>query len=269
MIHLLAQGLWSPAQVIATTTVSSRPIIPDIEKIIAQTWTEQTSRPDSILFDGTMSRLESFQTQGPELHLNLSTTSYRIFLGTNLYHADLAQQFGRPALANAIGMSAALLTADGQLVMGRRNNRVAYYPNRIHPFAGSLEPRDVPNIFDGIRRELEEELRLDNDDVTDLRMLAIIEDRRLFQPEFIFFAQTPLTASALCDSLDQSEHDSLWMHDATADALERLLEQIDLEGGAVSDLFTPVAVGTLLMYGRFTFGVNWGEEHIERFFAAH
>ena len=102
-----------------------------------------------------MSRLESFQTRGPELHLNLSATTYRIFFGTNLCHAHLAHQFGRPALANAIGMSAAFLTADNQLVAGRRNDRVAYYPrSRIHPFAGSLEPRDVPNIFDGIRREL-------------------------------------------------------------------------------------------------------------------
>jgi hypothetical protein len=268
MLNLILQGPWSAAQVVATTIESSRPIIPDIESVIAQTWSDHTARLGSALFDGPMSRLESFQTDGHQLHLNLSSTSYRIFLGTNLCHANLAERFGRPALANAIGMSAALLTADGKLVMGRRNDRVAYYPNRIHPFAGALEPKDVPNIFDGIRRELEEELHLRNEDVTDLRMLAIIEDRRLLQPEFIFFAQTPFTSDALRDSLDRSEHDSLWMHYASADALDNLLKKIDFEGRADEDLFTPVAVGTLLVFGRFVFGVNWLKRHGKRFFAA-
>ena len=44
-------------------------------------------------------------------------------------------------LANPVGVSPALLSADNFLIMGRRNASVAYYPNRIHPFAGALEPR--------------------------------------------------------------------------------------------------------------------------------
>jgi hypothetical protein len=266
MLNLLAQGPWSPAQVIATTIESSRPIIPEIESVIAQTWAEHSSRPGLSLFDGPMSRLESFQTRGPDLHLTLSTTSYRIFLGTNLCHANLAERFGRPALANAIGMSAALLTSDNKLVMGRRNDRVAYYPNRIHPFAGALEPKDVPNIFDGIRRELAEEVKLQSKDVIDLRMLAIIEDRRLLQPEFIFTARTARAADQLCASLDITEHRALWTCDAPAAALAGQLERIDSHGRDGDDQFTPVAIGAMCILGQFRYGADWANHHIQRFF---
>jgi hypothetical protein len=48
-------------------------------------------------------------------------------------------------------VSPALLTADGFLMMGRRNASVAYYPNRVHPFAGALDPGDA-DMFAAVRR---------------------------------------------------------------------------------------------------------------------
>ena len=42
---------------------------------------------------------------------------------------------------------ASLLTRDGWLLYGRRNATVAYYPNRVHPFAGTLEPGDLADVF--------------------------------------------------------------------------------------------------------------------------
>ena len=74
------------------------------------------------------------------LALTLSNTTYKHFLGTNLTHPELADRYGREILANPVGVSPALLTADNFLMMGRRNASVAYYPNRIHPFAGALDP---------------------------------------------------------------------------------------------------------------------------------
>jgi 8-oxo-dGTP pyrophosphatase MutT (NUDIX family) len=265
MLNVLALGPWSPSHVVAAIVPPARPVIEAVEKIIDQTWTQHVDRLGDALFDGPMCRLESWRTAGPKLFLNLSPTSYRIFLGTNLCHADLARRFGRPALSNAVGMSAAVRTADGQLVMGRRNDRVAYYPNRIHPFAGSLEPVDVPDIFAGIRRELAEELNLDANDLCDLQMLAIIEDQRLLQPEFIFSAQTIRTADELASSLDVGEHHAIWGRDASADSLARLLTDIDADGRCGKDRFTPVAVGTVLMFGRQCFGPAWFEAYGTRF----
>lgn len=266
MLNLLAQGPWSESQVTCNSVPSSRPIIPEIESIIARTWTDHQGRLGSALFDGPMSRLESFASQDGKLILNLSTTSYRIFLGTNLCHAGLAAKFGLHALANAIGMSAALVTADNKLVMGRRNDRVAYYPNRIHPFAGALEPKDVPNVFDGMRRELAEELGLQASSLTDLNLLAIIQDKRLLQPEFIFIARTSRTAPDLCTSLDITEHRALFSCDATAASLMEQLERIDIEGHTGADEFTPVGVSTMIMLAQHCFGSGQTAAHVKRFF---
>ncbi|HWB54658.1 MAG TPA: NUDIX hydrolase [Tepidisphaeraceae bacterium] len=265
MLNVVALGPWSPSQVIATAVPSSRPIVKAVEAEIEDTWRAHINRLGEALFDGPMSRLESWQTVNSKLLLNLSSTSYRIFLGTNLCRADLSRQFGRQTLANAVGMSVALRTDDGKLVMGRRNERVAYYPNRIHPFAGSLEPDDVPDVFAGIRRELSEELGLNADDLRNLKMLAIIEDQRLLQPEFIFSADTVRTSDQLPQTLDASEHEAIWICDASALSLTELLGKIDADGRCGSDQFTPVAVGTLLMFGRHFFGESWLDENGKRF----
>ncbi|HEY1685882.1 MAG TPA: NUDIX hydrolase [Tepidisphaeraceae bacterium] len=262
MLNLLLQGSWTQEQIKVSTIPSTRPIYPEVEKIIEQTWAEKKSHLGDALFDGPMSRLESFHTDGPNLHLNLSTTSYRVFLGTNLCHASLAEKFGRPALANAIGLSAALITADNKLVMGRRNDRVAYYPNRIHPFAGALEPQDVPNVFDGMQRELKEELNLSADQIQELRMLAIIEDQRLLQPEFIFVARTSCTAPEFGQSLNNAEHRDLWVLSAISPTMWELLNSIKLEDKTSPDIFTPVAVGALIMFGRHAFGDEWRKQEV-------
>src|SRR6476619_7334639 len=93
---------------------------------------------------------------------------------------QLADRFGADVLANPVGLSTALETSDGFLLMGRRNERVAYYPGRLHPFAG-------------FRRELGEELSLDEPDVPLIRCTGIVEDVALRQPELIFRVECALT----------------------------------------------------------------------------
>src|SRR5690349_12363656 len=139
MLLFHAPGDWPRTQVLAHSIPSTRLILPAVDKIIDQTWQQISSRPGVHLFDGPMSRLERWTATPDRLELFLSTTSYKPFLGTNLYHPDLADTYGRDVLANPVGVSPALETADGFLLFGRRNASVAYYPNRIHPFAGALE----------------------------------------------------------------------------------------------------------------------------------
>src|SRR5207248_1244381 len=101
--------------------------VPEVERVIDWTWARVAARPGVNLFDGPMCRLESWRAAPDRLELVLSGTSYKPFLGTNLYHPDLADRYGREVLANPVGVSPALQTADGWLMMGRRNTSVAYY----------------------------------------------------------------------------------------------------------------------------------------------
>jgi 8-oxo-dGTP pyrophosphatase MutT (NUDIX family) len=217
-----------------------------IEAIVTETWREQSARPGVLLFDGAMCRLESFEATPQKLELLVSDTSYRRFLGTNMHHPELAERFGPEFLANPLGASCIIQSRDGFLLMGRRNESVAYYPSRVHPFAGCLEPADSDDVFQTVRRELREELALD--DPGELTCYGLAEDRALRQPELIFRARVPCDHARIATGLDPDEHGALWSIPSQRDAVESALRD---------PILTPAGVAALLLWGRATFGADW------------
>jgi hypothetical protein len=239
MFDLLAAGEWSPQQVAVMWSRSTRRIVPEVERAIEQAWSTAQARLGDKLFDGPMCRLERWSASVDRLELTLSRTSYRPFLGTNLFNATLADTFGRDVLANPVGLSTALETSDGHLVLGRRNDAVAYYPNRVHPFAGALEPAELTDVFAEIRRELREELSLGDTDVTAIRCVGLAEDRSLRQPELIFVAATTRTRREIEAQLDRTEHLAVYAVRA---------ERNDVECAIADPILTPVAAASLTLW---------------------
>src|SRR5579862_2563606 len=161
MLTIHTTGNWSRGALRTATLPSTRRIEPQVEALVDSSWRQGQARLGDRLFDGPMCRLESWRATRESVELQLSPTSYRIFLGTNLSNEGVAAKFGPEVLANPVGVSSVLLTRDGWLLYGRRNESVAYYPNRVHPFAGALEEADLPDVFGAVERELNEELKLD------------------------------------------------------------------------------------------------------------
>ena len=219
-------------------------MLPDVESAIERAWSEASARLGVKLFDGPMCRLERCEASPDALRLWVSPTSYKPFLGTNLTGVDVPAS----TLANPLGLSAALVTNDGWLMLGRRNASVAYYPNRIHPFAGSLEPGELANVFKGVLRELEEEIGLGERDVAEMRCLGLIEDAKLRQPEIIFAVRAKRTRAEIESNLDAAEHHA---------AVAVQAQPRDVEAMMRDALMTPVAVGTLALWGRVAFGDAW------------
>ena len=249
MLTFHAIGNWRPGHVrLEWADRSSRQIVPEVEGLIDETWTRVLSRPGVHLFDGPMCRMESFEASADVLRLTLSHTSYKPFVGTNLENPQLADRFGPGVMANPVGVSTLLETADGFLMLGRRNAAVAYYPSRVHPFAGALEPRDGPDPFAAVHRELREELALAPEDLTDLRCCGLVEDHALRQPELIFLAASRLSRERVESRLDPEEHHATWS--AGIDGTEEAL---------VDPSLTPVAVASLLLWRRSRAGVTWVE----------
>lgn len=248
MLKFHVVGEFADSQVHCMTVPTTRKINPQIETLIDIAWRKVLSKPGIKLYDEPISRLERFEKRGDQLHLQLSQTSYRIFVGTHLYHPELADYFGPEVMANPVGVSTVLQTADGKLLFGVRNRSVAYYPRRTHPFAGSLEPRDRCRVFSAARRELREELALSRDDLGSLTLFGLVEDRRIRHPELIFSATTQLTEAQLIAQMDQAEH-----HDTVAIPAD----QAGVESALRKKSFTPVAIACLLLWGRIHFGVKW------------
>jgi hypothetical protein len=252
MLLFHAAGYWSQSQVVGLEVASTRLIVPEVQQIIEETWRDVASRPGVHLFDGPMCRMESWTATPQRLELRFSATSYKPFVGTNLYHAELADRYGREILANPVGVSPALQTLDGWLMFGKRNASVAYYPHRVHPFAGALEPRDGNNIFRAVARELHEELGLASDAIQQLYCVGIAEDTQLRQTELILSARIDLTRSEIEAGVKQEEHHESFSVRGEATAIDAVL--------ADGQALTPIATAALLLWGRTQWGAEWFEQ---------
>lgn len=243
-MKILAAGDWSRGQVSVGWISSRRRIVPEVEDAIERAWAKESARLGDGLFDGPMCRLEQWSVSDGRLNLLLSRTSYKPFLGTNLHNASLAAGFGGAVLANPVGLSCVLESSDGWLLLGRRNDSVAYYPNRVHPFAGALEPPGESgdwNLFGEMMRELEEELSMTAAQIADLHCIGLIEDPALRQPELIFRAISNRKRTALECTLDPSEHHAIYPIRAGQAEVVRAIEDPAL---------TPVAAGALILWQR-------------------
>lgn len=206
--RLLAIGKWSERSIQTTFVPSSRRILPAVESAIDAAWQATLVRPGVRLFDGPVCRLESFAVDGDRLSLAVSQTSYRVNVGTNFCNPHFADTYGTDVMANPIGVSSGVISADGYLILGRRNGSVAYYPHMLHPFAGSLEVRPTINVFDDARRELHEELGFGPADLASLECVGIGEDLALRHPELLFIARSTRTRAEIQARVDPDEHGS-------------------------------------------------------------
>lgn len=250
---VLIGGDWGPGDVDVEWVASGRRIVPEVEAAVERAWADALARPGAHLFDGPMCRLEQWAVSdgGSRLRLDLSPTSYKPFLGTNMTQPELADHYGEEVLASPVGVSPALETADGFLLLGRRNAAVAYYPNRVHPFAGALEPDDH-DVFAAVRRELKEELSLTDAEVPDVRCTGLVREAALRQAELIFRARCTPTREQIERRLDPKEHRSILAIPATRAGVESTLADPAL---------TPVASAALLLWRRTRFGDLWSASH--------
>lgn len=208
-VSLLARGPWLPHRVRGTRVPSTRVTSPELDAEIDRLWhAELAARPGRLLFDGPMSRLESLHAAPDALELRFSDTSYKPFFILHMKHPALLTAHPHSA-AKPLGLSAALVSADRKLLIGRRSPNVAYHPNCLHPFAGNVEPHEAHDPFLTLYRELLEELSLTPDLLLDPRLLAVIEDPALRQPEIVMSVRTPLTAEQVRARLDPQEHTAL------------------------------------------------------------
>jgi 8-oxo-dGTP pyrophosphatase MutT (NUDIX family) len=125
---------------------------------------------------------------------------------------------------------------------------VAHYAGRVHIFAGTLEPPEADDVFAAMRRELNEELHLTADQISEITLLGLVEDTSLHQPELVFDAVSNLKRDEIAARLDAAEHSAPVSVEAKPSSLQE----------AIADAsFTPVAAAALLLCGRRRFGADW------------
>ena len=231
------------------------------DRAIEEAWHEQLAaarRDGRWLVNGRLCRLIECQAGNGVLHLTLGEVSYKEFVGTNLTNAPLRYVHGPEVLANPLGVSAAIVSSDGFLLLGRRSRLVFTHGGRLHPIAGIVQPPDVagnlPNPFQAIAEEIEEELGLPGEALRLSECLGMIRDKQIVQPELIFDVR-----------VDAGEAEIRRSAAGAADALEHeeIVATRDQPGAVVAFVrehageLTSAALAMLLLHGQRHWGTGW------------
>jgi 8-oxo-dGTP pyrophosphatase MutT (NUDIX family) len=207
------------------------------------------------LFPGAMTRLNDWSADAHALHLNLGPTDYRAFVGTNLRHPEFAERYGPAALANPLGISIAVITADNQIVVQKRSEHVFELPGYYHVGGGNVEPVDVagpnaPGIAATVRRELEEELAIAPDQITEQLCLGLAENAHVRKPDLLIATHVSLPAGALATR-----------QNAEYSALVCLADEPTLTCFLRDNARTtsPGGIACLLALGHHRYGPDWAE----------
>ena len=237
-----------------------RPSNADVERLIEQTWSVELARAAEEhrrLYNGPLCRMIRCQASESRLMLTLGPVTFKELVGTNFSQAYLRYLYGQEVLADPLGVSAAVVTSDQYILMGRRSQKVAFHANRIHPIGGMVEPSTpgtVPNPFQTMRNELMEEINVPADHIKQLVCLGLVRDKHIVQPEMVFDIVVNVSAEQikhrLRTAVDAEEHDELILIRNHPAAVVTFMEQ------HFSQL-TPVALASLLLHGLKNYGSGW------------
>ncbi len=255
-----AIGAFAPEGLVLAWGNERRAANEEVDRLIEETWRVETARAEAAgrhLFDGPMCRLIDWRIADGRLALTLGAVSYREFMGTNATRANVRYRYGPEVMANPLGVSAAVVTDDGFLLLGRRSRQVALYAERIHPIGGIVEPPEPPGTppdpFMAMAKEIEEELGLSPAPGV-AACLGIVRDKHTVQPEMIFDMSVAADVEAVQRAAAGAVH---------ADEHTELVHMRNHPGAVVSFVeqhygqLTPIGLAALLLHGLRNWGIGW------------
>ncbi len=233
---------------------------PEADELIERTFASErraAAARGHDLFNGKLSRLVRVAATAGGIELTVQPTDFQTFLTTNLIHPG---RFAPDQRADAMGVSAVVRSRDGNLLLGRRSERVAFHRGRLHTIGGVLDwirpPADGQSdggwLFDQLSKELFEELSLQPEDLMETTGLVLARDRVIAQPELLCLSRVALPAGFLVDRWREDgnhEHVELWTCPDSPAAVSKALAES-------AGQFTPIAVAALLAHLSITHGAE-------------
>ena len=253
-------GQYAPGEIVLLSSTEQRETHPRVEEIIERTWQEHVAlaqQQGRRLFNGRLARLVCYEPLERRLELTMGEVSYREFLGTNLYNAALRYTFGGEILADPLGASAAIVSEDGYVLMGRRSQQVAFHAGLIHPFGGMVELGEDGRVvapYDAVMAEVLEETGLPRERTDSALCLGIVRDKKIVQPELVFWMKARADVAEVrklqAASQDAHEHSELIAIRSDSTSVVDFIKKHYAE-------MTPVATATLLLHGQYVWGSGW------------
>jgi hypothetical protein len=232
---------------------------PAVEALIAATWERRVAAAattGATLFAGPLCRLTGWAVAGDTLRLTFGPTDYRDYLGTNVGNLATIQaahpRDWRDYLANPVGVCAALVSADGWLLVVERGPAVAEYAGWYSVVGGHPTPAHDDGVggiavFLALQDEILEETGIEPVEIVALTCRGLARNRTNAKPELLFEARLGLTRAAVDARLaarhgPTEDRAHLWLNDEPA-AVHAFLTRH-------ANQVTPAGVACLSVYAR-------------------
>jgi 8-oxo-dGTP pyrophosphatase MutT (NUDIX family) len=261
-VEQVVAGVFGPEAIDTHWSARRRGSTPALEQVIARVWEEalrQAQAQGRELFAGPLCRLDEARVEDGRLRLFLSPTDYREYLGTNHNREEVRRLLGErepEALANPLAVCAAVRTADGRLLIGRRSPRTMSHPGWWHVPAGHVDDRHVHDgrvdVVRAMLDEVVEETGVEESEVQSCVCIGLLRTRDTLKPELAFVVEVSCGQADLEARRHDDEHVQWHYLPAEPEAVRQFLQEH--QGDLV-----PVGWGCLLEYGRMVFGDGWCE----------
>lgn len=217
-----------------------------IKKAIEQQWSDMVKGRKSVgkeAWNSKVFTLIDYKVKSDVLSLEIGTTSYKELQGTNATYWLLGEIYGKEYLANGILVESLVFDKNGKFIAGKRNTGVKkeYEPYAI--FGGTMDYDDkkgavIPNgmePFTAMRIELEEELGVTKDQVSDMYIKYLVEDRKYY-PILYFWTHLNISFEELHEKFiqsgDKTEHSDIVV--LTKQELTTILETTPEKAGDIT-----------------------------------
>lgn len=253
LYHILATGRFRPNDVVCRFDRAATVTLTEAQRTEVRRSADALRGQGRVITAEPLYRLVSYNVDGASLVLHVGKTDYEEYIGTNGCHREWRAQYGAAAMSDALAVSAVTETADGMLAIERRSERVAERPGFYH-VKPSGHPRPPEGFTQGVLTELEEELGVRQQEVTEMVCTGLVRDAANCKPELTYILRIRAAAADVQSrsKADAWESAELCFFPASPDALADWLAR------HLHDT-VPAGHAALLLYGREHFGEGWCE----------
>lgn len=169
--------------------------------------------PDA--YDGTLVRLKSFSITKSNVVFHCQPTYYSRYLVSR--NKEFVENHGAEYLANPTGLTIIVISSCRTVVVTRRSNANEQNPGALYFVGGFAEVHAgaIPvNFLSDAKRELDEELGVNEAQITKLRIIGLAYDPVILHPELTLIAELSIDFNKVQkqwhSAKDQHEADSLY-----------------------------------------------------------
>ncbi|HOC88959.1 MAG TPA: hypothetical protein PKI90_05385 [bacterium] len=242
--HTLFTGRYTPSEVSVLWEESLMPLSGELQAAIDEAWERLDPNPH---FNGRIARLEEWEIEADALRLRLRPTEYKHLLYSNGHTGEIIRRWGERYLSRALGISAVVVSSEGQIMLMQRSDRVGEYPGCYDLFGGHIDlpaPGESTDPFVSMAKELEEEIAL-SPGAAELTLFGLLLTREARKPELLFDARCSLESrlimQAALSARDRYEYTRLMTISADSASISSFLAR---NRGMIS----PSAFGALELF---------------------